>query len=150
MRNLNSFLKEHLNQSRVAIWYQTRETFRHISGLGVDFGVKNGLKLEMGKSHKAVGEFHVNKVDDHEELLDKTFMLMQGENWSRNGEARPIIEEAGLGHTSMSVGDIVQIDDDFYACDMTGFKNINEMVTVIDSEKENAGHTLDNDSGYAP
>jgi len=35
------------------------------------------------------------------------FHLMQGENWSPNGEARGLIERKGLQHTSMSTGDII-------------------------------------------
>jgi hypothetical protein len=33
---------------------------------------------------------------------------MQGEVWSPNGEARPLIQSLGLGHTSMSIGDVAQ------------------------------------------
>lgn len=36
------------------------------------------------------------------------FEAMQGENWSPNGEARPMIEALGLTHTSMSVGDVAE------------------------------------------
>jgi hypothetical protein len=38
--------------------------------------------------------------------LDEVFCLMQAENWSPNGEARPLIRSLGLLHTSMSVGDV--------------------------------------------
>ena len=31
---------------------------------------------------------------------------MQGENWSPNGEARPLIAQLDLSHTSMSIGDV--------------------------------------------
>ena len=39
--------------------------------------------------------------------LDHIFYLMQGEQWSPNGEANNIISESDAGHTSMSVGDII-------------------------------------------
>jgi len=39
--------------------------------------------------------------------LEDVFKKMQGENWSPNGEARKLIIEKGLEHTSMSVGDVV-------------------------------------------
>lgn len=41
------------------------------------------------------------------ESLDNAFWLLQGENWSPNGEARDFIREKGTDHTSMSVGDIL-------------------------------------------
>jgi hypothetical protein len=39
--------------------------------------------------------------------LERVFAEMQGEVWSPNGEARPLVLAKGLRHTSMSVGDIV-------------------------------------------
>ena len=41
------------------------------------------------------------------ENKDEIFHTMQGEIWSPNGEARPLIRGLKLQHTSMSVGDIV-------------------------------------------
>lgn len=38
---------------------------------------------------------------------DEAFLAMQAEKWSPKGEARPLIEQKGLKHTSMSVGDIM-------------------------------------------
>lgn len=35
------------------------------------------------------------------------YMAMQSECWSPSGEARDVIRETGLSHTSMSVGDVV-------------------------------------------
>jgi hypothetical protein len=46
--------------------------------------------------------------------LDDAFWQMQGENWSPNGEARPLIQSLGLSHTSMMVGDVIQDEDDAY------------------------------------
>ena len=40
--------------------------------------------------------------------LDQVFHYMQAEIWSRNGEAKPLIQELDLNHTSMSVGDIIK------------------------------------------
>lgn len=42
------------------------------------------------------------------EGVEEVFEKMQGENWSPNGEARPMIEALGLTHTSMSVGDVTE------------------------------------------
>ena len=55
---------------------------------------------------------------------DVVFMQMQGEIWSPNGEARPLIKKLGLGHTSMSVGDCAyNVDTDtMYQCDKYDWK----------------------------
>jgi hypothetical protein len=54
---------------------------------------------------------HVHLMDlelpGGEVQLERVFHHMQGEMWSPNGEARPLIEAKGLQHTSMSVGDVV-------------------------------------------
>lgn len=48
------------------------------------------------------------EAEDPEEVFD----MMQGENWSPNGEARPLIQSLGLQHTSLSVGDIIRYEED--------------------------------------
>lgn len=40
--------------------------------------------------------------------LDDIYEMMQGENYSPEGEARNLIQQAGTCHTSMSVGDIIE------------------------------------------
>ena len=57
--------------------------------------------------------------------LENVFAEMQGENWSPNGEARPLIEEKGLQHTSMSVGDVIETaDGEFFVVRPVGFKEL--------------------------
>lgn len=46
--------------------------------------------------------------------LDDAFRLMQGENWSPNGEARELLQALGLNHTSMSVGDVLRDEEGMY------------------------------------
>jgi len=57
-----------------------------------------------------------------------TYHFMQGEVWSPLGEARQLITECGLKHTSMSVGDIMivhQADGRYaYGVDYEGFSVI--------------------------
>jgi len=58
--------------------------------------------------------------------LEDVFREMQGENWSPNGEARPLIHQLGLTHTSMSVGDLAQTEAGiFYVVADCGFNRIN-------------------------
>ena len=58
--------------------------------------------------------------------MEQVFGYMQGENWSPNGEARPLIEQKGLKHTSMSVGDVIEDLETgkFYACAFVGFTEL--------------------------
>jgi hypothetical protein len=42
------------------------------------------------------------------ESLGQVYIQMQGEVWSPQGEARPLIESLHLSHTSMSVGDVAR------------------------------------------
>lgn len=60
------------------------------------------------------------------EDLEEVYYAMQGEVWSPNGEARPLIEGLGLRHTSMSVGDVIhEINTGkFYEVAMAGFREI--------------------------
>lgn len=57
--------------------------------------------------------------------LDRIYHMGQGEVWSPNGEARPLIESKGLNHTSMCVGDVIEDDEgDFYLVANVGFTNL--------------------------
>jgi len=60
----------------------------------------------------------VVEAEDPEEV----FFKMQGEVWSPNGEARPLIKALGLRHTTMSVGDVVvDAEGVAHAVDLCGF-----------------------------
>ena len=62
------------------------------------------------------------------EDIDHVFHTMQGEVWSPNGEARPLIQALELNHTSMSVGDLVVTEDgEAFECDMVGWKDLKVM-----------------------
>lgn len=57
---------------------------------------------------------------------ENAFMFMQGENWSPQGEARGLIRDLDLKHTSMSVGDVIEdmTTGEVFMVDMAGFKKI--------------------------
>jgi hypothetical protein len=57
---------------------------------------------------------------------DKVFSMMQGENWSPQGEARDMINKSGTGHTSMSVGDIMKVGSTYLMVDRFGFHDISK------------------------
>lgn len=52
---------------------------------------------------------------------DVIFTSLQGERWSPEGEARQLIWNMGLRHTSMSVGDVVEIDGRFHIAAFVGW-----------------------------
>lgn len=65
---------------------------------------------------------HVHLLNFTSDDLEKIYHSMQGEIWSPNGEARKLIESKKLAHTSMSVGDIVVLDNgDVMMVDLGGF-----------------------------
>ena len=66
------------------------------------------------KTHSKIGS--INTVD-----LSKIYGLMQGENWSPNGEANDLIDNSEVGHTSMSVGDIIKMNGIMHMVDKRGF-----------------------------
>lgn len=61
-----------------------------------------------------LGETHVFLKEVEADNEETAFRMMQGRNWSPNGEARPLLESKGLQHTSMSVGDVL-INEDWEA-----------------------------------
>lgn len=74
---------------------------------------------------RALGKTHAYLKMVEAEGLNDLFNKMQGEQWSPNGEARKLIEEKGLNHTSMSTGDVV-IDEEgtVWMVDLIGWKTL--------------------------
>jgi hypothetical protein len=85
------------------IYYARNPTFRP-SG---EFGTPRLTQAALRETHVYLGEIEADS-------LDGAFLLMQGENWSPRGEARPLLERLGLHHTSMSVGDVIQDEQGFF------------------------------------
>jgi hypothetical protein len=85
------------------IFYARRPTF-HPSG---QFGTPLLTTTALRSTHAHLYEVQADSLDD-------AWRQMQGESWSPNGEARPILKRLGLSHTSMSVGDVVRDEDGTY------------------------------------
>lgn len=96
------------------VWYQKRMLGRFMADVDLD--------------PEHLDQTHICLVEIKAAHLYDVFLLMQGERWSPNGEARSIIERAGLSYTSMSVGDVVEMQDGgrqrFFRCDSYGFTEI--------------------------
>jgi hypothetical protein len=85
-----------------------------------EFREKQGTLPEpkdLSASHVLLGKIS-------ERNLGKIYDMMQGENWSPEGEANMFIRGKGLHHTSMSVGDIIKIGGKVYFCDSYGFTEL--------------------------
>merc|ERR1711957_171617 len=63
--------------------------------------------------------------------LKAIFSAMQADRWSPNGEARGLMMRRKLTHTSMSVGDAVQIGGELYVAGIAGFMRIKEATALL-------------------
>lgn len=101
---------------RIKVWY-VKEQFHRSFCMGARMAAKcdgNMIDInDMSKFHALVGSF----AGAPDLTADDVACLMQGENWSPNGEARDLIRSLGLCHTSFMAGDVVQIGDKFYTSD---------------------------------
>lgn len=82
------------------IFYQTKDTLRKSLSTFDNEGIE---KMPVDLKSNDFQYLCSIKADNKEQV----FQRMQGEVWSPNGEARDLIQELGLVHTSMSVGDVV-------------------------------------------
>jgi hypothetical protein len=101
------------------IWYWNDESGRDMM-MGANWLSKNGgmpTPETLSNTHVQIGT--LKETDP-----GKIFGMMQGENWSPNGEARNMIKSLGIGHTSMSVGDIIKVGSNYLMVDRFGFHNI--------------------------
>ena len=55
----------------------------------------------------SIKKTHTHLVDVKADSLDAVYLGMQANMWSPNGEAKELIKSKGLGHTSMSIGDVI-------------------------------------------
>lgn len=103
------------------IWYMTPLFFRE-GTMGVDWLREHNFMPDISNLEKT----HIFLKEIEATDLEQVFVMMQGEVWSPNGEARNLIQSKGLSHTSMSVGDIVQEENGkVQICDNFGFVELN-------------------------
>lgn len=96
------------------VWYMKPEYFPQ----GI-LGQHDPNPRDLTSTHVLLKEINTNGG------LDEVFRQMQGECWSPNGEARDLIQNKGLHHTSMSVGDVI-VDDvgNAHVVGIVGFRGI--------------------------
>ena len=104
-------LNDAFKAGETKIWYQN-EMFWETKGFHPE------VKLaDLEKTHILLGSIDLTD-------LEEIFYQLQGHIWSPNGEARNLITRLGLVHTSMSVGDVVEMGGKFFVCDVCGFTEI--------------------------
>jgi len=108
-----------LAPGQTEIWYVRPDVFRHFIN-GSKYLEKKGVfptVESIPTTHVLLGKVKSNNKDE-------LFTVLQGERWSPNGEAARLIKSKKLGHTSMSVGDIVRIGKTFWFCDSSKWVRI--------------------------
>jgi len=105
------------------IWYALNS--RDL-GMGLDWCSKQGTLPVLPCEDEDRTDTHMQLMSINAESLADVFRRMQGEVWSPNGEGRKLIEQLGLSHTSMSVGDMIEdvATRTFYFVDRVGFAEI--------------------------
>ena len=66
---------------------------------------------KLQETHRCIGLLPVPDSITDEEARNSLYHHFQAENWSPSGEAQRIISGMGLGHTSMSIGDVIESFD---------------------------------------
>lgn len=125
------------------IWYW-KEDFARDAMMGPGFLAKRGLMPtpDTIKDNYAL----IGKIA--ETRPEKIFMMMQGDMWSPEGQARNMIRASGTGHTSMSVGDIIKIGNEYHMVDRFGFHKLGDE-PVEEMSFKDAGATLGGTIGTA-
>jgi hypothetical protein len=107
------------------IWYWNMDAGRDMM-MGANWLSKKGqlpAPETLEQTHVLIGT--LRETDP-----DKVFSMMQGENWSPEGQARDMINRSDTGHTSMSVGDIMKVGSTYLMVDRFGFYNLSKKSTA--------------------
>ena len=111
-----SVVSGQLRPGPTKIWYYRPDHSRDL-GMGAEWCRQHGRLPDPGnlqRTHELLGS--VLATDP-----DQIYRLLQGEVWSPAGEARQLIKRLNLTHTSMSVGDIIEIGSKVLMVDENGF-----------------------------
>lgn len=104
---------------KTQIWYWKPEFSRDMIE-GYEFLKNNNMLPDpdnLSATHRPVGTLS-------QEDPNQIFSMMQSEVWSPSGQAQDLIKNLGLNHTSMSVGDIIVINNRPLMVDRAGFIDI--------------------------
>lgn len=127
------------------IWYYKSTGTDTEYGQEADFNMgyrwcKDHNKLpdpdDLSRTHVNLGSIHRYEGSSDHAMLRNIYQWLQGEFWSPKGEARHLIHSLGLQHTSMSVGDIIEVGNDVWMVDRIGFVNLRNPSSVEESVNE--------------
>lgn len=93
------------------VWYRKDPTYRFDEGLKI---------ADISTKYCRVGNVWAG-------CLDEVFERRQSEVWSPKleNEMKDLILQLGLNHTSMSVGDIAEINGNYYQLDLSCWRSVN-------------------------
>lgn len=131
LTNLFSFPA--LGRSKVTVWYSKNlaDDMMLMMSLGKTAEIDLPKDFKLTDTHTPIVEYFTEDTKALE-ICEQTFHWMQGEVWSPNAEAREVISNAdGIRHTSMSMGDIVQLDNRFFICQAVGFVEAFRMIDGV-------------------
>lgn len=106
-------------KGKTEIWYMKPRFFR--DGIAGTAWLKKRKKLP---TRKALKKTHVLLGKISEQNPRRIYKMMQGDNWSPDGEAKSFILKKGVQHTSMSIGDIIKIGGKVLIVDRVGFEEL--------------------------
>lgn len=111
-------------KGQTEVWYVKTKAARDLM-MGSKFLLGHGGTLPDPQNLDATHVF-LGRVDENNP--GQVFHMMQGEMWSPEGQARPLV--ARIGHTSMMVGDIMVIGGKTLMVDHYGFFDLNKQSKV--------------------
>ena len=104
----------------VEIWYMRPEPRGSL--LLSMFDKKPFDPTTLTTTHALVGKTSVQPSHSKQDTLEYVYENLQAFAWSPNGEASYLIENLGLKHTSMNVGDVVKFKSgDIFVCMPVGW-----------------------------
>lgn len=119
VKNFNEFINESIDSETSEVWYVKNKYFRDYS-MGSD-NLPEGVELPNPNNLESTHAF-IGKIDTLD--LNEIYEKMQGEFWSEGKTTNEILKSKDVGHTSMSVGDIIKNRDGVFMVDWTGFYNL--------------------------
>lgn len=99
-------------------WDFREQIYDEDSGYRDEYIKKKGERIDpnnLEKTHSLLGK--IKETD-----LDKIYNMLN--SWGNGDETNQFLKDKGVHHTSMSIGDIIKIDDKVFFVDENGFKDI--------------------------
>lgn len=117
---------------KTEIWYEKRTNFD-----SWDDRIKWGRDKEYIRRYgplpnsKNLKNTHALLGKIKETNPSKIYKMMQGENWGQGSVTNKFLQSKGVGHTTMSIGDIIKIGNKVLFVDERGFKDISKVSIPI-------------------